>query len=253
VGHRQSTRRPVATRFVSGSGSRSPLSNPRKRRSSVLRVTWMSPCCARQRVDAEHRSEIDQGPRHGGDRDGENRHRILRVDASTAAGNEALNEPFGESHHLGRGCRASQQAMQMRSGPPTQQRARADAPLDLARRDSRRQEGAASHHAMPLTAEPSEISSTVLPSGRMATLRQDDRRPRPRAGYPVPPWRRGGVATQRPAKPFTPVRFRSAPSTTAAPARARRPRPSRGSRRSPAGCTPARSCRRTRPRSASPR
>src|SRR5205823_261090 len=26
-----------------------------------------------------------------------------------------------------------------------------------------------------------------------------------------PCWRRGGVATQRPAKPFTPVRFRSSP------------------------------------------
>ena len=68
----------------------------------------------------------------------------------------------------------------------------------------------ASGHARPRArrrADPGPVGQHRLAPRRLSTA------PSPAGGYPRPlPRRRGGVATQRPAKPSTPVRFRSSPS-----------------------------------------
>jgi hypothetical protein len=70
-----------------------------------------------------------------GHRDAEHHGRLARVDASTAAGEDALNAPFASRDHLRRGSQAADQAVQVRPG--------------LSRRDADREQAPARHNAVP--------------------------------------------------------------------------------------------------------
>ena len=219
---------------------------------------------AGERPGLQHRGQVDERARDGCDRDAEHHGRLARVETSTAAGDDALNAPFAprrppRAEERGRGTRGAgaHAARPQRSAPtphaataaryvasrlgawcPTRYTpgySRSSEPERSRDRTSAGVTPAASRRRRVTTpcrtrANSAITASTVLSWCRTATPRQDGAVTRP--GTLRRPRRRGGVATQRPAKPFTPVRFRSAPwTTTGGRATARRGRPWRGSLR----------------------